>query len=767
MSERDPACTVVIVAWNGRDLVRGCLAALRDRPQGVPFETLLIDNASADGTADMAAAEFPGVVLLRNRVNRGFARAVNQGLRAARGRHLVLLNPDTVPDPGLLGRLVQFLDSSPTVGLCGVQLLHEDGTKQNSIDNDPALVSEIVSKSLLRRLFPRHFPSKRTEFAGPVDVETVIGACIAVRREALEAAGMLDEGYFLFLEETDWCRAMRRAGWRVVHLPGVRLIHLQGKSKDVAPAAVRIEYLRSLFRWFRKNRGAAAWLAVRITRLLRSKIDLASALIACAATGFLVPRLRARLRTVAAMLGWQLLLCPETMGLQSREWLNERAGDDFSADIPPPSIADPDALTSGGDARVLKDVRIKRVIRLRDGDGAWLVKQYREPGWRAFLRGGPRAVREAACAREAALRGVPTLVPPAAGVCPGGSALIHRERPHATALDDFLRRETDRGRRPAAIAADGRLARRTHEAGVHQDDFDPNNALLEWDGAGRPRLLLIDHERVTVRTPLTLAERVWNLAKLHRFPAATGTERRRFLRAYVGRALPGCPGARDLAQWIAAAHRLVLRRDFVRGRRGAGTRDRNIGIADVPEGRRRFRRLRGPDGAAAATEFPREALASPTVGRREVLTPAGRWIVWPVADPGMALGIWAGAQGLLRVRAPVLPLLHLHEDRARGVTLLAALDASDSRPLADALAEADAAGQARLRAALERALKQIDARGAGLPWLTCGAAVFPRLDDLRVAGGEVRFLPTVPAELAEGTVGAEMLAAWREFTRGT
>lgn len=781
---KDLDVSVVIVSWNGREHLLRCLAALRDRPQGVTFQVHVIDNASADGTADAVAQAFPDTVVVRNAYNRGFARAVNQGLRAARGRHLVLLNPDTLPGAGLLRALADHLDRAPDVGLCGVQLLHEDGSKQNSIDNDPTLLAEALNKSLLRRIFPERFPSKRQAFAGPTDVPTVIGACMAVRRAALADAGRLDEGYFLFLEETDWCLAMRRAGWRVVHLPGVELVHLQGKSKDAAPTRARIEYLRSLFRYYRKNRGTGAWLAVRAIRLIRSTVDVVSALAACVFTMFGNPRLRERLRTVASVTAWQLLGCPDAMGLQPREWREERP--ERGPELNAAALADLDALAQREGVEVLKDVRIKRLLRMKDARGTWRVKVYRDRGWWGSVRAalfGTRAEREDRCAREAAMRGIPTLIPTGVwvrrdGLLPRDSAVAHRELSNVVALDAFLHEERVPARRRAAIAAYGRYARRTHDAGVHQDDFDPNNALLEWVN-GQPRLILIDHERVTLRPPLTDRERIWNLAKLHRFAQVSWAERARFLKAYVGRGLPGGASWRELAARVLADHRKVRARDFTRAARSAFREDRAVLRYARPNGlflsERNWRAQIDPTYAGLleaeiVIEDPHWGMVRHTegfdlpgrAGRLRILTKHYRSF-------GSLREVWSTGRAALRVAAPVVRPVDYDDDLAERWSNIWLLESPPGQSWTRTVRGAAPADRPALFAALGLALGRLEACGLGIPWRTCGAALIPDLGLARAypshRGSLVRLLPWDTFVLARRGPWPAPREAWVELVR--
>jgi GT2 family glycosyltransferase len=183
----------------------------------------------------------------------------------------VLLNNDTVVLPDALERCARYLDAHPDVGVVGPQLLNPDGSKQNSIHSVPNFVTEVLPKGLLEQIAPLRYPSKRFEHPAPIAVEAVLGACMLVRREVLDDVGLMPEDYFFFLEETDWCLQIRRAGWKVVHVPEARVIHdVHGATtKKRVPAETRIEYHRSLYRFFRKNRGERAFrtlLALRVAK---------------------------------------------------------------------------------------------------------------------------------------------------------------------------------------------------------------------------------------------------------------------------------------------------------------------------------------------------------------------------------------------------------------------------------------------------------------------------------------------------------------------
>ena len=318
--------SVVIVTWNTRKLTLECLeslaAVLREAGKGgeMVAEVILVDNGSDDATVAAVRDRFPEVHVEALPENVGFAAGCNVGLRVAAGRHVLILNSDARVPFATLARCVSYLDANPDVGLVGPQLLHADGRKQTSIHRAPTLLAELLPKSLLQLLVPRRYPSWRTVGAAPLDVEALTGAVLFVRAAMLRDAGPLPEGYFFFLEETDWCRRVRRAGWRVVHLPTAVATHLSGaSSKRRDPVKTRIEYHRSLYHFFRVNRGAGSMVMVFCVRLLKSLFYVVSQAPWALAGG----RGRDRWRVHRAVLGWHLRGCPSAAGLAGRGVVGE------------------------------------------------------------------------------------------------------------------------------------------------------------------------------------------------------------------------------------------------------------------------------------------------------------------------------------------------------------------------------------------------------------------------------------------------------------
>ena len=191
--------SIVIVNYNTRDLLIDCLDSIYENLGGVAFDVWVVDNGSTDESPDAVRERYPQVILIENSYNLGFARANNQALRAVEGRYVVLLNSDTRLTPGAIETMVRFMDESPSVGVCGPQLLNEDGSLQNSIATIPTLATELLNKAILRRLFPDRYPGKEHRIDEPMEVESIVGACMVVRKETIDDVGLLDEDFFFFL----------------------------------------------------------------------------------------------------------------------------------------------------------------------------------------------------------------------------------------------------------------------------------------------------------------------------------------------------------------------------------------------------------------------------------------------------------------------------------------------------------------------------------------------------------------------------------------
>ena len=254
--------SVVIVNHNHRLVIEKCFASLFSLPDLATFEVTLVDNTSADGTADWVSARYPQVSIRSNQKRRGFAANANAGMRALnRGRYALLLNPDVIALPGLLDRLVAFMDTHPQAAIAAPQLYNDDGTVQPNCRRFPTpgalALRALRVDELWRSPSVRHYLTIDT-----AEVDWVTGAVLVVRRSAIEAVGWLDENYFLYWEDLDWCFRMRQAGWGVYRVPGAKAIHAQRREGVRRPfSRASREQLFGAVRFFRKfgwNAGRAA-----------------------------------------------------------------------------------------------------------------------------------------------------------------------------------------------------------------------------------------------------------------------------------------------------------------------------------------------------------------------------------------------------------------------------------------------------------------------------------------------------------------------------
>jgi GT2 family glycosyltransferase len=300
--------SVIIVNWNTKELLLNCLESVFETVRGIDFEVWLVDNASNDGSVKAAKEKYSSINVIQNQENLGFAAANNLAFKLMNGRYALLLNTDAILTGEAAKDLYDFMEVNSEAGIACGQLLNQDGSKQNSIANFPSLLSLLSNETLLRILFPKKFPSKRKEYSVPLEIDSGIGACMIVRKKAIEEVGFFDESYFFFFEETDLAYRMRRSGWKVYFVPKARIFHIQGKSIG-GGAKGRVIYYRSRYIFFKK------WLRrsynlIRVVVFMRLLVNTFLTLLGVLCTlGYYAP-IRSRLIVYFQLILWHLRGCP-------------------------------------------------------------------------------------------------------------------------------------------------------------------------------------------------------------------------------------------------------------------------------------------------------------------------------------------------------------------------------------------------------------------------------------------------------------------------
>ncbi|MFH1502989.1 MAG: sugar transferase [Candidatus Eisenbacteria bacterium] len=277
-----PDLSIVIVGYRSREPLQDCLTSIRENA-GPGVETILVDNASDDGTASFVRERFPEVAVHENTTNLGYSRAVNQGIRASGGRYALVLNPDVLVLPGALRALVGFMDGHPDAGMAAAKLLNDDGTVQDSCRRFYTFWTLILRRTFLGRILRNSRALGRylmTDFdhEHTREVDWVIGACMMVRKDALSDFGMMDERFFLYFEDVDWCYRAWQGGWKVYYVPLAVMKHRYAReSAKRGPSRLLLAHLISLFHFYEKWGKVAYWMkkhrsAVRRIALLVSDV---------------------------------------------------------------------------------------------------------------------------------------------------------------------------------------------------------------------------------------------------------------------------------------------------------------------------------------------------------------------------------------------------------------------------------------------------------------------------------------------------------------
>jgi GT2 family glycosyltransferase len=251
--------SVVIVNYQSREPLLECLASLEADAAGIETEIVVVDNDSRDGTLEALAKGSPAVRAVANPDNVGYARAVNQGIAATTGALVLVMNPDCVVRPGMLGALIGHLGGHPRCAIAAPRILNPDGSLEYSARAFPDHFAFLFNRySLLTRLFPGNRWSRRYllsdwDHASLRDVDWVSGACLMARRKAIEQVGGMDEMFFMFNEDVDWCRRMKLAGWSVTYVPAAEVVHHVGASRRRVASRVIVERHRGMIHYFHKH----------------------------------------------------------------------------------------------------------------------------------------------------------------------------------------------------------------------------------------------------------------------------------------------------------------------------------------------------------------------------------------------------------------------------------------------------------------------------------------------------------------------------------
>lgn len=272
--------SAIIVNWNSKRFLAKCLDSIRRHHRDCTIEVIVVDNASSDGTVEELKKGYPEVQWIENRENVGFAKANNMGMEKASGRYVCLVNPDVEFLDNCLEKLCLYMDAHREVGICGPRILNSDGTLQYSCREYPTLWNNLCFSLGLHKLFPRHsmFSNELMSYFDHDrlrEVQAISGCFMVVRREALREVGLLDEAFFMYSEDLDWCKRFNDKGWKIVFNPEVSAVHYGGGSSENAPARFAVEKELAIVRYWNKHHGAIENTLIRIILLTNHALRIA------------------------------------------------------------------------------------------------------------------------------------------------------------------------------------------------------------------------------------------------------------------------------------------------------------------------------------------------------------------------------------------------------------------------------------------------------------------------------------------------------------
>lgn len=270
--------SIIIVSWNTKDILLKCLQSLEQETKCLLTEIIVVDNCSTDGSPEAVKIAFPEVKLIKNTSNLGFAKANNIGILNSSGRYICLVNSDVIVQKECFKPILEYMDDHPEIGILGPQVLNPDHTIQNSCRRFPTLQNSLFGAFALQRIFQHshlagEFNSNALPQDRPSNIDVIYGCFWMVNGKALDSVGLLDDEFFIFGEDIDWCKRFWEAGYRVVYFPLVSVIHYSGASSSNSPVKFYIEMQRARLQYWEKHSNfetyACSWLIMFAHHLLR------------------------------------------------------------------------------------------------------------------------------------------------------------------------------------------------------------------------------------------------------------------------------------------------------------------------------------------------------------------------------------------------------------------------------------------------------------------------------------------------------------------
>ncbi len=265
--------SIIIVAWNVRKLLYDCLESVFEQTQGIEFEVIYVDNASEDGSVEMVRKEFPEVQIIENEENKGFIKANNQAIEIAEARYILLLNSDTIILDNAIAKTMKFADENPDAALVGCKVLYPDGRLQTNCFMYPSAMNMFLSATYLSKLFScnRFFGRETMEwwdYSDVREIEANTGCYSLVRREAIDQVGVMDERYFVYGDDADWCCRFTKAGWKVMFTPEPQIIHYHGQTTKSKKREFQLQLFGSKLIFMLLHRGRIAFMLARLMMIL-------------------------------------------------------------------------------------------------------------------------------------------------------------------------------------------------------------------------------------------------------------------------------------------------------------------------------------------------------------------------------------------------------------------------------------------------------------------------------------------------------------------